>query len=350
MTVSSTWFLVAALITVGFAPVVDDRVPGLGAGAYAVSLAFAVLLYGSVFLHELSHAVVARWFGLPVEGITLHFLGGYTEIRRQAPRPGIDMAVSAAGPALSLLVAGVAWAATASVQPAVPAFLLLELAVANLLVGAFNLLPALPLDGGHVLRAVVWAITGREGTGTLVAAWAGRVLAGLVLLAPFVLAQGRPGLVAMVWAGLVAAFIWTGAQQAQHVARLQERVPALSVAAMVRQALPVAGEVSVAEALRRAYQAGARGLVVVDAADRPVALVSEAAVSAVPTERRPWVAVGTVARRVDAGLVVGDDLTGEQLVEVMRSHPASEYLVVRPDGGVRGVLAASDVEAALARR
>jgi hypothetical protein len=88
--------------------------------------------------------------------------------------------------------------------------------------------------------------------------------------------------------------------------------------------------------------------VVVDSAGRPTGLVSEASVTATPEDRRPWVPVGQVSRSLDAGLVLPLDLTGEELLRRIRSVPASEYLVVDQDGKVYGVLATSDVDAALA--
>jgi Zn-dependent protease/CBS domain-containing protein len=346
--ISPSWFVIAAVITIWLAPVVRDDLPGLGAWTYAVTFTFAVLLYGSVLLHEVSHAMTARAFGLPVRGITLHFLGGYTEIERESPTPGRDLAVSAAGPVVSLAVGGLAALASVPVNHDVSAYLLLELAVANLIVGVFNLLPALPLDGGHMLRAAVWRVTGDENTGTIVAARAGQVLAGLVLLAPFVLAGGRPEIIGVIWAGLIAMMLWSGATQALAVGRVRSRLPRLDLVRMTRRAAPVAPDMPLAEALRQASEADVRSLVVVDSSGRPTGLVSEASVTATPVDRRPWVPVGQVARSLEAGLVLPMRIDGEELLRRMRSTPASEYLVVDDDGQVYGVLSAADVDTALA--
>jgi Zn-dependent protease len=347
--ISPTWFLVAAVITVAFAPIVRRQLPEFGSGAYAISLTFALLLYVSVLFHEISHALTARALGLPVRGITLHFLGGYTEIERNAPTPGRDLVVSVAGPLVSLAAAGLAYVASRPVDQPVARFLLLELAVANLLVGVFNLLPALPLDGGHMLRAAVWRVTGREHTGTVVAARAGQVLAVLVLLVPFILAGGSPSFIGVVWSGLVAVLLWTGAAQALAVGRLRSRLPRLDLEQMTRRAAPVAPDVPLAEALRQARARGVRALVVVDSSGRPTGLVSEASVVATPTDRRPWVPVGQVARSLQDGLLLPVDIDGEELLRRMRETPASEYLVLDRDGGVYGVLATTDVDDTLAK-
>lgn len=348
--VSPTWFIVAAVITFGGRGIVDDYVPGLGNGAYLVAFVFAVLLYLSVFLHELGHALTAQAFGLPVRGITLHFLGGYTEIERESPTPGRDLAVSAAGPALSLVLGVLAYLGSLPVRHEVLEFLLIELAAANLIVGVFNLLPALPLDGGHMLRAVVWRFGGDENRGTIVAARAGQVLAGLVLLVPFILNNGRPSMFNVIWAALVAAMLWSGATQALAVGRMRARLPGLDTRRLARRAAPVERDLPVSEALRQAEQAGVASLVVVDSAGRPTGLVNEAAVAAIPPERRPWVTVGQSARSLSDGMVLPLDLVGDDLLRAMRAVPASEYLVVDGAGRVFGVLSSADVDAALAAR
>ena len=346
--VSPTWFLVAGVLTIGFAPIVERQLPDAGPARYAIALTFALLLYASVLFHEISHALTARTLGLPVRGITLHFLGGYTEIERDSPTPGRDMIVAAAGPLVSLAAAGLAYVASQPVDQPIAEFLLLELAAANLLVGIFNLLPALPLDGGHLLRAAVWQVTGKEHTGTVVAARAGQILAGLVLILPFVLAGGRPSIIGVVWSALVAVLLWSGATQALAVGRTRSRLPRLDLEHMTRRAAPIAPDVPLAEALRQAQGRGVRALVIVDSSGRPTGLVSEASVSAIPAGRRPWIPVGQVARSLQAGMVLSVETGGEELLRRMSETPASEYLVLDHDGGIYGVLAAADVDAALA--
>jgi Zn-dependent protease/CBS domain-containing protein len=350
--VAPTWFIVAALITFAFAPAVERSLPDIGGVRYVVSFAFAVLLYLSVFVHELSHSVVALRLGLPVRRISLYLLGGVSEIEKEPPTPGREFLVAAVGPLLSVGLGAIGYLFTLVLPgDTVLGFLMLELMWANFLVGGFNLLPGLPLDGGRVLRAGVWRVTGRPLTGTVVAAWAGRVLAVLVLLLPMFLALlsgGEPQLISMVWCAIIGAFIWFGATQSLQNAKLRERLPALRVRGLTRRAIPVQADLPLAEALRRAVEAGARGLVMVDRQDKPTALVNEAAVMATPEQRRPWVQVGEFARTLEPGMVISAELAGEQLVRALQESPATEYLVVEPTGEVYGVLAAADVERAFA--
>ncbi|MQA83423.1 MAG: site-2 protease family protein [Streptosporangiales bacterium] len=348
--VSPTWLLVAAFITFGFAPLVADRLPGIGGMRYLVAFAFAVLLYLSVFVHELSHSVVARGFGLPVRRITLYMLGGVSEIEREPQTPGREFLVAFAGPLLSLVL-GVLGFLLYRTLPAstVMGLLAYELAIANTLVGIFNLLPGLPLDGGRMLRAGVWKLTRRPATATVVAAWAGRMLGALVFLLPFILAfwLGRPpNWLTVIWAALIGSFIWAGAGQTLRVAKLRERLPQLNARSLARRAIPVTADLPLAEAVRRAVEAQAGALVVVDHEGKPIALVNESAVTATPEQRRPWIAVGVLARTLDSGHILGADLAGQDLVMAMQEAPASEYLLVEPTGEIYGVLASSDVDRA----
>src|SRR5215470_17136075 len=153
--ISPGWFLVAAVLVVLYSN--SGTLPGTVQNSvprYLVAVAFVVLLYLSVLIHELSHSLVARGFGLPVRRILLYPLGGFSEIEREPPTPGREFLVSVAGPAISLALAAGAYALTRIVPAgSVPRVLLAQLFIANLLVGVFNLLPGLPLDGGRMLRA-----------------------------------------------------------------------------------------------------------------------------------------------------------------------------------------------------
>ncbi len=351
--VTPAWFLVAGLITYLFAPRVEDNVPGIGQWKYAVSLGFAALLYGSVFIHELAHTLVALRGGLPVRRISLSFLGGASEIGEPSRTPRQEAWIAAAGPLVTFVLGVAAYAVAQALEPHTVGRLLADaLWLSNLLIGAFNLLPGLPLDGGRVLAAAVWAATGRRHSGVVAAGWVGRGVAVLVLFVPafMALAFGRdPDLIDLLWGALLGSFIWSGASQALQAGRLQQRIPGLSARTLTRRAIPVAADLPLAEALRRAAEAGARNIVVVGGDGAPMALVNETAALAIPESRRPWVPVSDVARRIQPDLVVSAELAGHDLVEAITHFPASEYLVVEPSGEVFGVLATADVERAVAR-
>ncbi len=348
--ISPYWFLIAGLFVILYARGLVQSVPG--SLRYPVAAAFVVLLYASVLVHELSHSVVARAFGLPVRRILLYPLGGFSEIEREPETPGREFVVSAAGPVISLALAGGGYLLVhATHAGGVLGVLLDQLVVANLLVGIFNLLPGLPLDGGRMLRAGVWKVTGRPGSATVAAAWAGRGLAVLVLVVPIAL-YARTGNQVQIfdaaWLAVIAAFMWTGAGQALRATRVRERLPGLQARLLARRAIPIPANLPLAEAIRRADAAQARALVVVDHEDKPIAIVNENAVMATPPQRRPWIDAGSLARSIDPGLVLPADLSGMALLEAVRRTPATEYLLVEPSGQVFGVLAAADLNHAFA--
>jgi len=349
--ISPYWFVIAGLFVFLYARgLVESSVPG--SLRYPVAAAFVVLLYASVLVHELSHSLVARGFGLPVRRILLYPLGGFSEIEQEPPTPGREFLVSAAGPAISLALAAGGYALSRAVPDGgVPWVLFRQLFIANLLVGVFNLLPGLPLDGGRMLRAGVWKVTGRAAQATVVAAWAGRVLAVAVLVVPLALAArsgSTPQLFDVAWLAVIAAFMWSGAGQALRATRVRERLPALRARALARRAIAIPANLPLAEAIRRADAAQARALVVVDHEDRPIAIVNETAVMATPPQRRPWIEAGSLARTIDPGLVLPADLSGMALIDAVRRTPASEYLLVEQTGQVFGVLATADLDHAFA--
>ncbi|ADI11592.1 M50 family peptidase [Streptomyces bingchenggensis BCW-1] len=357
--VSPSWFLVAALITWVFGGQLERVLPELGAARYIVSLFFAVAFYASVLVHELAHTVAALRFKLPVRRIQLQFFGGVSEIEKESETPGREFVLAFVGPLLSLILSGLFYLGMLFVEPdTVVGVLLAGLMISNLIVAAFNLLPGLPLDGGRMLRAVVWKISGKPMTGTVAAAWTGRALAVAVLVGlPLATQTGGFGdeaegfgsvdsLTDALLAAILAAIIWTGAGNSLRMARLRERLPDLRARTLTRRAVPVAADTPLSEALRRANEAGARALVVVDGQGAPTAVVREAAIVGVPEHRRPWVAVSGLAQDLKEGMRVSAELTGEELLDTLRATPATEYLVVEDTGEIYGVLSTADVERA----
>lgn len=176
---SLSWLLSVLLIAVLATPVVQQAIPAITtAAAILVSVGLGVLLGVSVLLHELGHCLAARALGLPVIEVRLYLLGGASELGRMPSSPREEAVVAAAGPGVSALLAGIFGLLIGSTTPhTVTWLLLIELALANLVVAVFNILPALPLDGGRVLRAGVWGASGRRRWGTLAAVFGGYLIA-----------------------------------------------------------------------------------------------------------------------------------------------------------------------------
>ncbi|GGZ02869.1 peptidase M50 [Streptomyces nitrosporeus] len=357
--VAPSWFVVAALITWVFGGQLDRVLPELGAARYLVALFFAIAFYASVLVHELAHTIAALRYKLPVRRIQLQFFGGVSEIEKESETPGREFVLAFVGPLLSLVLGGLFYVPLQFVEAGtVPGVLLAGLMVSNLIVAAFNLLPGLPLDGGRMLRAVVWKITGKPMSGTVAAAWVGRglavtVLVGLPLLThtgalgnPTSEISGFETVTDALLAAILAAIIWTGAGNSLRMARLREHLPGLRARTLTRRAVPVESATPLSEALRRANEAGARALVVVDGQGSAKGVVREAAIVGVPEHRRPWVAVGSLSQDITEGMRIPAELAGEPLLDRLKATPATEYLVVEETGEIYGVLSTVDVERA----
>jgi Zn-dependent protease len=347
--VSTSWFLVAGLVAVLVAPAVDREQPGLGPWKYVAGLAFAVLLYLSVLLHEASHAVMARRYGFPVSSITLHFLGGMTAIEGEANKPRQEFMIAVVGPLTSLAVGAAAFGLWLVLPGGLLELAVGALAAANLLVGALNLVPGLPLDGGRILKSAVWGATGNPHRGTIVAGWGGRVTAVAVLCWPVVqesIIDQPSDVLDFVLAFVIALFLWSGATTAMASARLRRRLPGLVARELARRTLTVPDDLPLGEAVRRAQDAEAGSIVTVTSAGRPTGVVNEAALLATPEDRRPWVSVSSVARTLEDGLSLPVGISGEELILAISRNPASEYLLVEEDGTIYGVLTTADVDRA----
>jgi Zn-dependent protease len=349
--ISPSWLVFVAFITIEFAPGVANSIPGIGAARYIVSAAFGLFLGLSVFAHEVAHCVVARRFGIPIDRISLSFLAGHSVLADEPQTPWRASAVAGAGPITNLLIAVCSWLALRQLPSgSVGAVLAAGLTWSNAVVGVYNLLPGLPLDGGQLLRALLWRLTGNPRTGTIGAAWAGRVIAvGTAALGIYFLAaRASYAEVSGLWAILIAGMLWVSSTQVLRQQALRDRLPGISARALSRSSISVSADLPLAEAVRRAQEAHAQGIVIVDDDGRPTGVVKEAAVTAMPAPRRPWVSAGSVARHVSPAELIDASWSGELLLMKLQVAAASEYVVVDPGGAVYGVLAAADVARALA--
>lgn len=342
----ASWLILAVFVTIAYGGLVAEQLDLSTPTAYAVGFGFVICLVLSVLLHELGHALTARRYGVPVRGITLELLGGYTEMEGDAPRPGVELVVSLAGPAVSLVLGVAAAAVTRALEYGTLAHqIAFQIAASNILVAAFNALPGLPLDGGRALRAAVWALSRDRHLGTLVAGWTGRVVAVLTVAGAGLLYSAELfttfGFIFML---LIAMTLWQGATAAIRLARISARFPLIDLANLARPVYRVPTGTPLAEAQRRAAEDGPQqgALGVVDSGGQLVALVHPGAAAAVPTERRPWVPVDSVAQAVAEMGTIPAELKGEAVIRAVQANPGSEYLVTSGDDVV-GVLRLADL-------
>lgn len=213
-----SWFAVVVLLTWTFAtydfPV---RQPGWETTTYwVIGFAATLLLFVSVLVHELAHALVAQARGIPVERITLFIFGGVAEMRMEAQRPIDEFALTIVGPLASLGMSGFFWVGSRLAWSAGwEALMLLSgtLASLNLILAIFNMVPAFPLDGGRVLRSLLWSVTGDIIRATKWAAWSGRLFGwGLIAIGAWLFMGG--GRMAGLWAAFLGWFLAGAASSA----------------------------------------------------------------------------------------------------------------------------------------
>jgi Zn-dependent protease/CBS domain-containing protein len=350
-----SWLVIAALITLLFADTVLAVDPRLGLlGAHAVAFGYAVLLLLSVLVHELAHAVTARALGMTPTRIVLTLWGGHTSFAADARSPAASFLVSAAGPASNAALAVGAYVLLLPLDlPSAGPLLVQVFALANAFVAVTNVLPGLPLDGGRMLEAAVWAARRDRDLGTVVAGWSGRLLAvALPVLVALSWAAGgsAPSVVTLAWAALVGALLWAGAGSELAAARVRRRSRGTSLRALARPAVAVAGTAPLARALAAAAGPGAPAVVVTGEDGAASGVLDLAAAERVPAERRDGVPVGVAEVSLTPGAVLPGSLTGAAMLRALARLPREPWVVVDDDGRVRGVLTRRDVEAGLAAR
>lgn len=207
--INASWAVVVALLTFVLAQELGDANLGWPvAQRWIVAVIIVVLFFLSVLAHELSHSVLARREGIPVRGITLFIFGGVSRLSHEPGRPFTEFTVAVVGPLTSIVLAGVfggIWYLLGTGDTSVEVVLFL-LAWSNLTLGLFNILPGYPLDGGRVLRAFVWWLTGSHQKATRVATRAGQAIGGLTVVLGFVLGF-FVNVMDGVWIALVGGFL-----------------------------------------------------------------------------------------------------------------------------------------------
>ncbi|WP_246042516.1 site-2 protease family protein [Streptomyces globosus] len=336
---------VIALVLSGRLPAAHPGRPGW---QYAVTtLVAAAFLLLSLLAHELSHAVVARRNGVAVGDITLWLLGGMARLGGEPPTPGAEARIAGVGPLVSLLLGLLfgllAGAAAAALGAGLAVEALAWLGGINVLLAVFNALPAAPLDGGRLLRAVVWRRTGDRLRATAVATGASRLLGwALVAVGLLLVLRGVP--LSGIWIVLVGWFLVAVATAEGSQAKLEELLSGVTVGeAMGRDPVTVPASLAVGRFLAAPqFRFRHSAFPVVDADRRPVGLVSVNAAARVPEERHGTTRVADVMIPIEEVPTPhpGDPLTG--VLPVLESSPAHRAVVLA-GGAVVGVVTSSDV-------
>jgi len=349
--VSPWWLVIVALITWSLgASYFPEVVHGISPGAsYALGLASALLLFASILAHEFGHAIVARHRGIEVEEIDLWLLGGVSRMRGEAHDPNDELRYALAGPAVTAVIAACFGAAAlllpSSTPPVVQALVEYQ-ALVNGLILVFNLLPAFPLDGGRVLRSLLWRHSGEVGRSTETAASVGRGFGYLMIflgLLEFV--SGAPeGL----WLALIGFFIVMASGQQAAGAQVQAALSGVHASELMSTpVVSIPERASAAQAttewfLPRRYTS----FPVVDEQGRAIGVVSVAQIGRLTRSERAQQNVGELADR-DPSLLLAEEEDVARLLERPAFARVGRAVVVDNRGRPIGLISITDVQRAL---
>ncbi len=347
--VQPLWLLIVGLITWSLgAAYYPEQVTGIApAAAYGLGLLSALLLFASILLHELGHSVVARRHGIEIEEIDLWLLGGVARMGGYPKTAAAELRFALAGPLVTLAIAGAFGALDAALPSSAPAALRAVVeyqAFVNLAILVFNLLPAFPLDGGRVARALIWGRIGDITRATKIAASIGRGFGyGMIGLGILGAAAGAFG---GLWLAVVGFFV-------VFAARAEERGLRIRVAVSGRQAgrlmsfpaVTIPAGASVAEAVEDFFVRYRYSAFPVMDGDRLVGLIDLAAVERVPAGRRSSTSVGQIALH-HPSLVIDEHQDVAELMERPAFQETGRAIVLMPGGDV-GVISITDVKQVL---
>jgi Zn-dependent protease len=347
--VQPLWLVIVALITWSLgAAYYPAQVSGISPGlAYGLGLLSALLLFASILLHELGHAVIARRRGVEIEEIDLWLLGGVSRMKGYPKTAGDELRFAIAGPAVTLMIAAGFGAVALALPSASPAALraVIEYQVLiNLVILVFNLLPAFPLDGGRVARALIWGRIGDLSRATAIAASIGRgfgyAMIGLGLLATV------GGLLSGIWLALIGLFIIFAAKAEEGGLRVRTAFVGRAAGRLMSfPAITVRSDASVEETIEDFFLRYRYSAFPVLDGGRPVGLLELGAVERVPVPRRSATTVGEVAVQ-DPDLIVDE----HEDIAALLERPAFQRVgraVVLTQGHEVGILSITDVNRAL---
>jgi Zn-dependent protease len=361
--VDYSWFIVLFLIIWQLTGYYGDVAPG--SNAFALAVISALLFFLSLLLHELGHAWVAIRNGIPIEGIDLWMFGGVAKLGRDTDSPGVEFRVAIAGPVVTLMIALVCFALGSAVSSGSAALdsaqfsndvtgattaVLGYLLSINVLLLAFNLIPAFPLDGGRVARAIAWKITGDRTRATRFAARLGRGGGWLMVAGGAALFLSGDS-VSGIWLAFIGWFLAGAARSAEAQADFSGRIEHLRVAdVMDAQPVAIPEDWTLADAEQQFFlRYGWAWFPVIDSNGRLVGVVSREAVQSVPAEERTISRVSSVMARDDgsSGLRVRLDEPLESLLGQEGLARLGAIMAVDGEGVLRGVVTIDAVRRAL---
>lgn len=345
-----SWFIIALLITFSLAGQFQENNPGWSDGLrWGVSIITAVLFFVAIVVHELSHAIVAKLRGLPVRSITLFALGGVAQIEKEAADAKTEFWMGIIGPITSFVIGVACLAITVALGWTPPEFpqrplpaMLMWLGVINIGLAIFNMIPGFPLDGGRVLRGIVWWITGNAVRATRIAARVGQVIAFVMILyglLQFFRGAGFNGL----WMAFIGWFLLSASRESYAQMVISEGLRGLRVGDVMSRDFPVVDAHSNLQTFAEEHLTRTgRRFFVVTLNGQPEGIITPNEISTVPRNRWPYTTVADVMRPLDATRTVNPNTPVTEALEVMAGQDLNQLLVMN-EKGLAGLISRSHI-------
>ncbi|MBV9707066.1 MAG: site-2 protease family protein, partial [Chloroflexi bacterium] len=346
-----SWFIILVFLTFSLATGwFPSLYPGYSSSTYLLlGLISTLLLFVSVLLHELAHSFVARARGLPVKNITLFIFGGVSNIEQEPHSAETEFLMAFVGPLLSLVIGGLCYGALFLLRGShsVAQPILGYLAVTNILLGIFNLLPGFPLDGGRVLRSIVWKITGNAYRATQVATIVGQVIAYLFIFTGIWLFFFSHDPFDGIWFGFIGWFLLNAAQSARTQATLETAFRGVTVAQVMNpNPMTVPANISLQRLVDEYFlPQGLRSALVMQG-DQLAGLITLSDIRHVPREQWPQTPVGLTMIPTQRLHTVAPQQSLREALPLMTGQDVNQLPVVQ-DGRPVGILTRDAIMRAL---
>lgn len=340
--INPSWFIVLGLVTLTYSARLGDIFPQLGALAWVLGLVAALLLFASVLAHELGHSFVALNQGIEVNSITLFIFGGLASLGEESKTPGDAFKVAIAGPLVSFLLFGLFSLTNAFLDLPGPLQAILGLlAYINLALGVFNLIPGLPLDGGNVLKALVWKITGKPYKGIAFASSVGQFFGWVGILLGVASIFGLSN-IGSPWTLLIGWFLLQNAGRSAQSAAIQEKLSGYTAGDAVYPDSPIAKSTQSLRELANNYIIGNdhnwRKFLVTDDDGNLAGEIDVDALKTIPTNDWWDVTVDELTHPLEKFTTVSANVPLLDVLNLLQADDAGVVVVVNESNQVMGLI------------
>ena len=345
--VNVSWFLVLGLVTWQYGGALANLFPALGPVApWMLGLFTALLLFASVLAHELGHSWVAIKQGIGVKSISLFLFGGLANLERESKTPAEAFWVAIAGPLVSLLLSGLLTAIGIGAGLTGPAAAIVGLlASINLALALFNLIPGLPLDGGNILKAIVWKITGNPYKGVIFASRVGQIIGWIAI---------ATGIFGNIWNLVIGWFLLQNAGQSAQYATVQNELAGLTAADALTPESPIVSQDLSLREFANNYVIGKaqtwRRFLVTDDAGQLVGAIDLDDLKTIPTGTWPEVLVKELLKPIEFSTTVKPELSLLEVVTLLEQLKVQELPVIRENGVLVGLVEKAEIARLLQKR